>query len=124
MLDPRFYNMAHDRCAILFKGQLGQAYARTGDVERARETLRKLDERAATTHVSPNYFAYVYAGLGETNQAIDWLERAVKERTGPAYGMKGSLLPSTTSSCASRTTHWQAAQPAGEHTTGTSACRS
>ena len=76
----------------LWLGQLGQAYARIGDIERARETLRKLDERAASTYVSPYCFAYVYAGLGDADRAIDWLERAVKDRTGPAYGMKGSFL--------------------------------
>jgi hypothetical protein len=32
------------------------------------------------------------AGLGEHDRAIDWLERAVKERAGGVYGIKGSFL--------------------------------
>ena len=42
--------------------------------------------------MSPYHFAYVYAGLGEDDKAIDWLERAVKERAGPVFGLKGSFL--------------------------------
>jgi hypothetical protein len=42
--------------------------------------------------VSPYHFAYVYTGLGDTDTAMDWLERAVAERTGPAYSIKGSFL--------------------------------
>jgi hypothetical protein len=54
--------------------------------------LRDLEERANTAYVSPYHFAYVYTGLGEFDQAMDWLERAVAERTGPAYSIKGSFL--------------------------------
>jgi hypothetical protein len=42
--------------------------------------------------VSPYHFAYVYAGLGQDDKAIDWLERAVAERAGPVFGLKGSFL--------------------------------
>jgi TolB-like protein/Tfp pilus assembly protein PilF len=79
----------------LWFGQLGLAYAMAGDIDKAHETLRKLEERATTTYVSPYHFAYIHTGLGDAEQAIDWLERAVRERTGPAYGMKGSFLFAT-----------------------------
>ena len=35
---------------------------------------------------------YVYTGLGELDRAMDFLERAVAERSGPAYAIKGSFL--------------------------------
>ena len=54
--------------------------------------LRELEERARAVYVSPYHFAYVYVGLGDNKQALDWLERAVAERTGAAYGIKGSFL--------------------------------
>lgn len=76
----------------IWLGQLGEAYALAGDMKRARETLRELEARARNGYVSPYHFAYVYTGLGEFDQAMDWLERAVAERTGPAYGIKGSFL--------------------------------
>jgi len=37
-------------------------------------------------------FAYVYAGLGQRDAAIDCLERAFDERTGGIYGVNGSFL--------------------------------
>jgi len=53
---------------------------------------RKLEERSESSFVSPYTFAYVYTGLGQADRAIDLLERAVRERTGAAYGIKGSFL--------------------------------
>jgi hypothetical protein len=42
--------------------------------------------------VSPYHMAYVYTGLGEADRAMDFLERAYKERAGSVYGIKGSFL--------------------------------
>jgi serine/threonine protein kinase/Flp pilus assembly protein TadD len=77
--------------STLWYAQLGQAYAMTGD-PRGREILAKLEERAKTGYVSPYHLAYVYTGLGEFDKAMDWLELAVRERTGATYGIKGSFL--------------------------------
>ena len=44
------------------------------------------------SYVSPYHFAYVLTGLGEMDRAMDYLERAVAERTGASYGIKGSFL--------------------------------
>jgi TolB-like protein/Tfp pilus assembly protein PilF len=76
----------------MWLGQLGQAYAMAGDPDRAKEMIRELEERAETGFVSPYHFAYVYTGLGDYDRAMDVLERAVAERTGPAYSIKGSFL--------------------------------
>jgi tetratricopeptide (TPR) repeat protein len=63
-----------------------------GNAAKAREILRELEDRALGAFVSPYHFAYIYTGLGDFDQAMDWLERAVAERTGPAYSIKGSFL--------------------------------
>jgi TolB-like protein/Tfp pilus assembly protein PilF len=76
----------------LWLGQLGEAYGMAGQATQAREILRELEERAQHAYVSPYHFAYVCTGLGDVDRAMDWLERAVAERTGPAYGIKGSFL--------------------------------
>jgi tetratricopeptide (TPR) repeat protein len=76
----------------LWLGQLGEAYALAGNAAKAREILRELEERAKSAFVSPYHFAYVYTGLGDSDRALDLLERAVAERTGPAYSIKGSFL--------------------------------
>ncbi len=64
----------------------------SGNQKRAREILHELEERAQSGYVSPYHFAYVYTGLGEHDKALDWLERAVAQRTGPVYSIKGSFL--------------------------------
>jgi TolB-like protein/Tfp pilus assembly protein PilF len=76
----------------LWLGQLGQAHAMAGHGTRAREILRDLEERAQSAYVSPYHFAYICTGLGDAERAMDWLERAVAERTGPVYGIKGAFL--------------------------------
>ncbi|MDQ6871375.1 MAG: hypothetical protein M3037_05110 [Gemmatimonadota bacterium] len=76
----------------MWLGQLGQAYAMAGNADKARDILRELEERASTAFVSPYHFAYIYTGLGDYDRALDSLERAVAERTGPAYSIKGSFL--------------------------------
>ncbi len=78
--------------ATLFLSQLGQAYALIGNIESAREILEQLRDRATREFVSPYHFAYVHAGLGEADAAIDWLERAFERRSGAIYGIKGSFL--------------------------------
>jgi tetratricopeptide (TPR) repeat protein len=76
----------------LWLGQLGEACAMAGNEAKAREILGELKERARDAYVSPYHFAYVYTGLGDYDRALDLLERAVAERTGPAYSIKGSFL--------------------------------
>ncbi|HJP86458.1 MAG TPA: tetratricopeptide repeat protein [Gemmatimonadaceae bacterium] len=76
----------------LWLGQLGQAYAMAGDETKAREIIAQLEDFAHTKFVSPYHFAYVYAGLGDADRAIDYLEQAVIARTGPAYAIKSSFL--------------------------------
>jgi TolB-like protein/Tfp pilus assembly protein PilF len=76
----------------LWLGQMGEAYGLAGNAVKAREILGELEERAKNTFVSPYHFVYVYTGVGDVDRALDWLERAVAQRTGPAYGIKGSFL--------------------------------
>ncbi|MGI8842995.1 MAG: protein kinase domain-containing protein [Gemmatimonadaceae bacterium] len=76
----------------LWLGQLGEAYAMAGNETKARAILAELETRAQRAFVSPYHFAYVHTGLGELDRAVDLLERAVAERTGPAYGIKSSFL--------------------------------
>jgi len=76
----------------MWLGQLGEAYAMAGNTAKAREILGELEERTRASFVSPYHIAYVHTGLGEFDRALDLLERAVAERTGPAYSIKGSFL--------------------------------
>ena len=77
---------------VMFRAQLGQAYAMAGKTADAREMLRQLEQLSQKRYVSPYHMAYVYTGLGEADRAMDFLERAYEERAGSVYGIKGSFL--------------------------------
>jgi serine/threonine-protein kinase len=76
----------------MWMAQLGQMLAMLGREQEARAILARLEARAATQYVSPYHFAYVYTGLAEYETALDWLERAYRERAGAIYGIRGSFL--------------------------------
>ena len=77
---------------LMWLAQLGEAYGLAGEESRARAILQQLTERARDAYAPAYYFAYVHAGLGEVDRALDCLERAVEERAGPVYSIKGSFL--------------------------------
>lgn len=72
--------------------QWGQALALAGETAQARTVLDRLEGLSRERYVSPYHLAYVHTGLGEYDQAIDWLERAYKTRSGAIHGIKGSFL--------------------------------
>jgi serine/threonine-protein kinase len=76
----------------LWLAQLGEGYGLAGDLAKARDVLRQIKELSRREYVSPYQFVYVHIGLGEFDRALDLLERAVAERSGPAYAIKGSFL--------------------------------
>ena len=78
--------------STLFLGQLGQAYALAGRPDDARAILRTMLDLGARRHVSPYHLAYVHTGLGEHDEAIACLERAVESRDPLAWGLGGSFL--------------------------------
>jgi tetratricopeptide (TPR) repeat protein len=62
-------------------GLLGRAYALAGDRARAQELLRKLEDRVRSSDTDPYFLAWIHAGLGQTDQALDRLEHAVSYRS-------------------------------------------
>jgi serine/threonine protein kinase/Tfp pilus assembly protein PilF len=60
---------------------LGHAYALSGNRAEAQKVLDHLKELSAHSYVAPYDFAVIYAGLGEKDQAITWLNRAYGERS-------------------------------------------
>jgi eukaryotic-like serine/threonine-protein kinase len=59
---------------------LGFVYAQAGEPRQAREVLTKLHEIGRHQYVPPIYSAAVYAGLGDTDLALECIERAARER--------------------------------------------
>src|SRR5712692_17915 len=58
----------------------GHALALSGDTVGARKALADLQRMAYSRYVSSLYFAAIYIGLGEKTRALDWLDKAYKER--------------------------------------------
>jgi Flp pilus assembly protein TadD len=58
----------------LLLGDIGYSYAAAGDTRSARDYLAAMDLRSRTAYVDPYDRALVYAGLGERDAAMRWLE--------------------------------------------------
>ena len=69
-------------------GWLGYAYAVSGDRARAQEILNRLREQSKKSAVQPYLFLLVHTGLGEKEQALDWLEKAAAERSDELFFLK------------------------------------
>lgn len=67
---------------LTHEAHLGYAYALSGKRDEARQVLDDLEEIAKEKYVPAYYFAIIYLGLGEQEQTLSWLERAVEERAG------------------------------------------
>jgi TolB-like protein/Tfp pilus assembly protein PilF len=65
-------------------GRMGHAYARWGKRQEAEKLIAELEKSPNPAAVSLVHVAYIYAGLGENNRAIDLLERACPRRDADA----------------------------------------
>ncbi len=61
---------------------LGHLYAKIGKKNEARQILQQLRESPKEHYVSPYLFAMIYIGLGDKDQAIDFLENTYEDRDG------------------------------------------
>ena len=61
---------------------LGHLYARSGKSAEARATFDELHARSRETYLPAYDLALVCVGLGWTDQAFEWLDRAHEERSG------------------------------------------
>jgi TolB-like protein/tetratricopeptide (TPR) repeat protein len=68
----------------VYLGALGHAYAVAGRPAEALKLVAELERRADSSYVSPYDIAIVYVGLGRTDEAFAWLEKAFQGR---AYGL-------------------------------------
>jgi hypothetical protein len=55
---------------------LAHAHAVGGNKDEARAILKKLLERSAVAYVPPSSIAVIYVGLGDSEQAFAWLDKA------------------------------------------------
>jgi eukaryotic-like serine/threonine-protein kinase len=63
------------------RAALGHALARDGETDEARQLLEELLAEARQGYVSAYDIALVYAGLGDRQEAFEWLAKAIAERS-------------------------------------------
>lgn len=69
-------------------GALGEAWARSGNAAEARRLLAELQRMARERTVHSICFALIHLGLGEKQDALTWLERAVDQREPQASALR------------------------------------
>jgi tetratricopeptide (TPR) repeat protein len=67
---------------------LARAYAVSGRTVEARNLLDQLMQHSKKQYVSPFYAAIVYAGLGENDRALNWLEKAYADHSNAIVFLK------------------------------------
>ena len=70
----------HSGGSPLMLGWLGLALARSGSSAEARAILDRLHLIAREAYVPPTSFAWIHLGLGETDSAFEWMDRAIDAR--------------------------------------------
>ena len=66
---------------VFYTALLGMVYARAGRRTEAEETLAELEKRSASEYVDPLLYTHVYTALGDTEHALDFLERAAEKQS-------------------------------------------
>jgi TolB-like protein/Tfp pilus assembly protein PilF len=86
-------SMAKEAIAALKKADdmvpLGHVYAVTGDRQHAEEVLAKLYENRKQGYFSAYNIAVIHQGLGNKDQAFEWLEKAFTERSADLVHING-----------------------------------
>jgi serine/threonine-protein kinase len=64
----------------LMMGFLGGCYGMLGEVRKARSLLERLREQSKRAYVAPVSLALIHIGLGDLDEAFDWLQKACETR--------------------------------------------
>jgi tetratricopeptide (TPR) repeat protein len=64
----------------LIDAALGLAYAVSGRKDQTQKMTETFKASAKKRYIPPTYFGMLYAGLGDKDKALEWLERAFQER--------------------------------------------
>jgi tetratricopeptide (TPR) repeat protein len=67
--------------AGLYVGYLGYIYGRAGRRADAMATLHRLEALGRERYITPEAYAFVAIGLGDSTTALDWLERGYREHS-------------------------------------------
>jgi serine/threonine protein kinase/tetratricopeptide (TPR) repeat protein len=71
---------------------LAYGYGASGNRAGAQKALDDLKDLSKQRYVSPDYMAMAYTGLGERDQAFEWLHKAVDERSNTVAFLKAEPI--------------------------------
>ena len=71
-----------------YQGLLGYAFAISGDRAKAKQILGELEEMAKRQYVNSSAFAAIYLGLGETEKALDSLDKCYENQESACWLLK------------------------------------
>lgn len=71
----------HSRGNVILKGALIHAFGKSGKTKEAEKLFASLMELPSTIYVSPYTMAISYLGLDKTEEALNWLQKAVDTRS-------------------------------------------
>ena len=74
--------VASSESPVLATAGLGLVAAARGRMTEARGVLEGLYAEARERYITPVAFAMLHAGLGQSDEAFEWLDRAVEDRRG------------------------------------------
>ena len=66
---------------LAVQSDIGHVYAVSGNKSEAEKTIARLKQESTRTYVNLYELALIYIGLGQNDQAFDWLEKAYRERS-------------------------------------------
>jgi tetratricopeptide (TPR) repeat protein len=70
---------ALDPANYFIQSTLGYIYGKAGNKDKAFRILRELQAKTARQPIPAFHFGMLYLGLGDTNEAMNWLEKAYSE---------------------------------------------
>jgi tetratricopeptide (TPR) repeat protein len=76
-----------------FRSNLAYAYAVSGKKDEALEILNDVKTRSSDGFSNAAEIALIYVGLGDTDQAMIWLEKSYKERFNPSLLVRPCFDP-------------------------------
>src|SRR5271168_2152566 len=72
---------------------LARAYVASGKMNEAGKLLSGLEKSSNTSYSNAPHIAMIYASMGDSEQAMHWLERAYEERFNPSILLRAGFDP-------------------------------
>jgi TolB-like protein/Tfp pilus assembly protein PilF len=66
---------------LTVQADMGRIHALTGHTDEAEKAIEKLKQKSKKNYVNPYQFALIHIGLGQKEQAFEWLDKALHERS-------------------------------------------